>query len=82
MIEVHRGIERVKRRRDLAGVFDRAAGQFGAVGERRLAELACSAIKHAGEIPPAFDALDAAVYLDYGPAFAVEWAERTVDALA
>jgi len=45
------------------------------------AELACSAIKHAGEIPPPFDALDAAVYLDHGPAFAVEWAERTVDAL-
>ena len=35
-----------------------------------------------GEIPPPFDALDAAVYLDYGPVFAVEWAERTVDALA
>jgi len=46
------------------------------------AELACSAIKHAGDVPAPFDALDASVYLDHGPAFAVEWAERTVDALA
>ena len=45
------------------------------------AELACSAIKHAGEIPRPFDALDAEVYLDHGPDFAVEWADRTVDAL-
>jgi len=45
------------------------------------AELACSAIKHAGEIPPPFDALDTTVYLDHGPAFAVQWADRTVDAL-
>ena len=45
------------------------------------AEFACSAIKHAGEIPQPFDALDAKVYLDHGPDFAVEWADRTVDAL-
>ena len=45
------------------------------------AELACSAIKHAGEIPRPFDAFDAEVYLDHGPDFAVEWADRTVDAL-
>jgi len=45
------------------------------------AELACSAIKHAGDVPAPFDALDAAVYLDHGPEFAVEWARRTIDAL-
>ncbi|MFC7059029.1 DUF7089 family protein [Halovenus salina] len=46
------------------------------------AELACSAVKHAGELPPPFEALDASVYLDHGSDYAVEWAERTVDALA
>lgn len=44
-------------------------------------ELACSAIKHAGELPPPFDALDAAVYLDHGPDYAVQWVERTVETL-
>jgi hypothetical protein len=46
------------------------------------AELACSAIKHAGEIPTPFDALDASAYRDHGPEYAVQWAERTFDALA
>jgi hypothetical protein len=32
-------------------------------------------------VPAPFDALDAAVYLDHGPDFAVEWAQRTIDAL-
>lgn len=45
------------------------------------AELACSAIKHAGDIPPPFTALDAEVYLDHGPEYAVEWLDRTVTAL-
>ncbi|MFC7072787.1 hypothetical protein ACFQJ7_06220 [Halovenus rubra] len=45
------------------------------------AELACSAIKHAGELPPPFEALNTTVYLDHGPEYAIEWAERTVDAL-
>ena len=45
------------------------------------AEIACSAIKHACEIPRPFDALDASVYLDHGPAYAVTWAEGTVEAL-
>jgi len=44
-------------------------------------ELACSAVKHAGDLPSPFDALDASVYRDHGPDFAVQWAERTVDAL-
>jgi hypothetical protein len=45
------------------------------------AELACSAIRHAGEIPKPFAALDAEAYRDSGPAYAVEWLSRTVDAL-
>jgi hypothetical protein len=45
------------------------------------AELACSAVKHAGDIPAPFDALDAAVYLDHGPAYAIEWLDRTVASL-
>jgi hypothetical protein len=46
------------------------------------AELACSAVKHAGELPAPFAALDAEVYRDHGPAYAVEWAERTAETLA
>lgn len=46
------------------------------------AELACSAIKHAGDIPAPFDALDATVYVDTGPSFAIEWADRTIGALS
>jgi hypothetical protein len=46
------------------------------------AELACSAIKHAAEIPTPFDALDAETYREHGPAYAVQWAERTFEALA
>jgi hypothetical protein len=45
------------------------------------AELACSAVKHAGDISSPFAALDAHVYLDHGPAYAVEWIERTVETL-
>jgi len=45
------------------------------------AELACSAVKHGGELPPPFAALEASVYLEYGPEYAVEWVERTVGAL-
>lgn len=45
------------------------------------AELACSAIKHAGEIPAPFRALDAKAYLDHGPEYAIEWAERAVESL-
>jgi hypothetical protein len=45
------------------------------------AELACSAVKHAGELPAPFAALDADVYREHGPAYAVEWAERTAETL-
>ena len=46
------------------------------------AELACSGVKHAVELPTPFDALDAEAYVDHGPAYAVQWAERTFDALS
>ncbi|NGM68713.1 hypothetical protein G6M89_06770 [Natronolimnobius sp. AArcel1] len=45
-------------------------------------ELACAAIKHAIELPAPFAALDTAAYLDHGPAYAVQWAEKTFDSLA
>ena len=45
------------------------------------AELACNAVKHACDIPRPFDALDTGAYLDHGPEYAVEWADRTITAL-
>ncbi len=45
-------------------------------------ELACSAIKHALEVPAPFAALDTAAYRHHGPEYAVEWARRTFEALA
>jgi hypothetical protein len=53
----------------------------GPTGFGDAAELACSAVKHAGEVPAPFDALDTEAYRDHGPAYAVEWLARTVDAL-
>jgi hypothetical protein len=41
-------------------------------------ELACSAIKHAAELPAPFDALDTTAYLDHGPEYAIKWLERTL----
>jgi hypothetical protein len=65
----------------------RLAGLPEAIAQGRTdfgdaAELACSAIKHALDVPPPFGALDAAVYRDHGADYAVEWAERSFDALA
>ncbi|MEF8821549.1 MAG: hypothetical protein V5A52_04680 [Halovenus sp.] len=61
---------------NLAGAMARGELSFP-----EAAELACSAIKHAGEIPAPFSALDAEAYLDHGPEYAIEWAERTVETL-
>ena len=63
--------------------LDGLAGEMarGKLSFPEAAELACSAIKHAGEIPPPFAALDAEAYLDHGPEYAVEWAERSVESL-
>jgi hypothetical protein len=41
------------------------------------AELACSAVKHGLDIPTPFGALDTRAYREYGPDYAVEWAEKT-----
>jgi len=46
------------------------------------AELACSGVKHASDLPSPFDALDAEAYRDHGAAYAVRWAERTFEALS
>ncbi|SEO60377.1 hypothetical protein SAMN04487948_103445 [Halogranum amylolyticum] len=40
-------------------------------------EFACSAIKHDLELPAPFAALDTAAYVEYGPDYAVQWAEKT-----
>lgn len=61
---------------DLSGAIARGELSFP-----EAAELACSAIKHGGEIPAPFGALDSPVYLDHGPEFAIEWAERIVETL-
>jgi len=45
------------------------------------AELACSAVRHGGELPDPFAALDTDAYSDHGADYAVEWLSRTVDAL-
>ena len=45
-------------------------------------ELACSALKHALELPPPFSALDAKAYRDRGAPYAVKWAEKTFEQLA
>ncbi|OLZ42384.1 hypothetical protein A6E15_16040 [Natrinema saccharevitans] len=44
-------------------------------------ELACAAIKHAIELPAPFAALDTQAYLDYGPEYAIQWAEKTFASL-
>jgi hypothetical protein len=45
------------------------------------AELACSAVKYAGELPAPFDALDAELYREHGAAYAAECADRTAETL-
>ena len=45
------------------------------------AELACNAVKHAIEVPTPFGALDTQAYREYGPDYAVEWAEKTFEKL-
>jgi hypothetical protein len=45
------------------------------------AELACSAIKHDLEIPTPFGALDTEAYREFGPGYALRWAEKTFEQL-
>lgn len=44
-------------------------------------ELACSALKHDVEPPAPFAALNTLAYRDHGPEYAVQWAEKTFEAL-
>lgn len=53
----------------------------GELSIAEAAELACNGIKHAGELPAPFDALDSTAYLDHGPAFAVEWLDTVSETL-
>jgi hypothetical protein len=52
----------------------------GRTGFGDAAELACSAIKHDVEVPTPFAALDTGAYREHGAPFAVQWAERVLDA--
>jgi hypothetical protein len=70
--------ERLEPRLDgLATAMARGDTSFG-----DAAELACSGIKHAVELPSPFEALDADAYGDHGAAYAVQWAEQTFDTLS
>lgn len=40
-------------------------------------EFACSAVKHGLDLPAPFAALDTVAYVEYGPDYAVRWAEKT-----
>ncbi|MFB6308745.1 MAG: hypothetical protein ABEH35_05380 [Haloarculaceae archaeon] len=58
---------------DLSGEMARGETAFPAA-----AELACSAVKHAIEVPTPFGALDTSAYREYGAEYAVRWAEKTL----
>ncbi|MFQ3318271.1 MAG: hypothetical protein ACI8UR_000375 [Natronomonas sp.] len=45
------------------------------------AEFACSALKHGLDLPTPFDALDTSAYRQHGAPYAVQWAEKTFEAL-
>ena len=45
-------------------------------------EYACGAVRHGLDLPAPFAALDTSAYVEHGPTYAVEWAERTFAALA
>ena len=61
---------------DLPGAVARGETSFA-----DATELACSAIKHGLDLPKPFDALDTEAYREHGGAYAIEWADRTFDAL-
>jgi hypothetical protein len=44
-------------------------------------ELACSALRHAVDVPTPFGALDTTAFVDHGAAYAVEWARKTFASL-
>jgi hypothetical protein len=57
---------------DLPGEVARGKTSFAAA-----TEYACSAVKHGLDLPTPFSALDTEAYLEYGPDYAVRWAEKT-----
>ena len=61
----------------LAGEVARGETSFA-----EAAELACSAVKHGIEPPTPFGALATETYREHGAAFALRWAEKTLDALS
>lgn len=61
---------------DLPGEVARGETEFPAA-----TELACSAVKHGLDLPAPFAALDTLAYRDHGAEYAVQWAEKTMDAL-
>lgn len=61
---------------ELAGEMARGETSFPAA-----TEYACSAVRHALELPAPFTALDTMAYSDHGASFAVRWADETTDRL-
>lgn len=45
------------------------------------AEYACSAVKHGLDLPTPFAALDTEAFVEYGPEYGVQWAEKTFEKL-
>ena len=44
-------------------------------------EYACSAVKHGLELPAPFAALDTGAFVEYGPEYGVQWAQKTFEKL-
>ena len=44
-------------------------------------EYACSAVKHGLDLPTPFAALDTRAFVEYGPEYGVQWAEKTFEKL-
>ena len=61
---------------DLPGAVARGETEFS-----DATEFACSAMKHGLDLPAPFAALDTQAYVEYGPEYAVEWAEKTFSRL-
>jgi hypothetical protein len=57
---------------ELPGAIARGETDFA-----EAAELACSALRHAIDVPTPFSALDTTAYVEYGADYAVRWAEKT-----
>lgn len=63
--------------------LDRLAGEVarGETSFPAATEYACSAVRHALELPAPYSALNTAAYRDHGAEFAVQWARKTFDQL-